>query len=36
MQGWVDRLTEIQHDMPDGTSDLSTSRPRNLNVSISN
>jgi hypothetical protein len=36
MQSWVDRLTEIQQDMPDGLSDLSASRPRNLNVSISN
>jgi arachidonate 15-lipoxygenase len=36
MQSWVDRLTEIQQDMPDVLSDLSASRPRNLNVSISN
>ncbi len=36
MQSWVDRLAEIQQDMPDVPSDLSASRPRNLNVSISN
>jgi hypothetical protein len=36
MQGWIDRLAEIQRDLPEGASDLSASRPRNLNVSISN
>jgi hypothetical protein len=36
MQGWVDRLAEIQRDLPEAASDLSASRPRNLNVSISN
>jgi hypothetical protein len=36
MQGWLDRLAEIQRDLPEGASDLSASRPRNLNVSISN
>ena len=36
MQRWIDRLATIQQDMPDVPSDLSASRPRNLNVSISN
>jgi arachidonate 15-lipoxygenase len=36
MQNWVDRLTEIERDMTEAASDLSVSRPRNLNVSISN
>jgi Lipoxygenase len=36
MQGWIDRLAEIQRDLPEAASDLSASRPRNLNVSISN
>jgi Lipoxygenase len=36
MQTWIDRLAEIQRDMPEAPSDLAASRPRNLNVSISN
>jgi len=36
MQRWIDRLAEIQKDMTEAPSDLSISRPGNLNVSISN
>ena len=36
MQRWIERLATIQKDMTDAPSDQSISRPRNLNVSISN
>ena len=36
MQRWIERLAEIQKDMTEAPSDLSISRPGNLNVSISN
>jgi len=36
MQSWIDRLADIQRDLPQAPSDLSASRPQNLNVSISN
>jgi arachidonate 15-lipoxygenase len=36
MRSWIERLTQIQRDMPETPSDLSASRPQNLNVSISN
>jgi hypothetical protein len=36
MQRWIERLAEIQQDMTEAPSDLSISRPGNLNVSISN
>ena len=36
MQSWIDRLAQIQQEIPEAPSDLSASRPQNLNVSISN
>ena len=36
MQRWIERLAEIQQEMTEAPSDLSISRPGNLNVSISN
>ena len=36
MKRWIERLAEIQQEMTEAPSDLSISRPGNLNVSISN
>jgi len=36
MQNWIDHLAQIQRDLPEAPTDLSASRPQNLNVSISN